>query len=252
MCSDDAATLSDGELYNRVSCDNISRLACDCLLVMTFLIENLKADDRLSSARDARSIARSIRQSVLDFLVDTLEGPLQIVKKERGLVAKSTIERLSRSLKIPRGKSGLQYFLKTDLQTMMSNLSNSFIYESSKSYSTDLQLVETAFSSFANQLELVLEQHLIATTIPETEDTSLIAKLSSTKLDNKQDNISIRTRPASSAIDRTRQHSAQKQPVDTVAAFLSQTARSSVCFQCEQPGHFKDQCPQTRCYRCVY
>ena len=252
MCSDDATILSDGELYNRVSCDNISRLACDCLLVMTFVTENLGADDRLSPAREARSIARSIRQSVHDFLIDTLEGPLQIVKKETGLVAKSATERLSRSLKIPRGKSGLQYFLKTDLQTMMRNLSNSFIYESSKAYSTNLQLVEMAFSSFANQLEHVLEQHLVATNVPDTEDTSFIAKLSSMKLDIKQDNISMQTRPASSAIDRTRQHSPQQQPVDTLGASLSHTAISRLCFQCKQPGHFKDQCPQTRCYRCVY
>ena len=251
MCSNDAAIMSDGDLYNRVNFDNISRLAGDCLLVMTFVVENSKADEDLSYARDARSIARSIRQSVPKFVIDTLEGPLQVVKKEIGLVANSAVERLSRSLKIPRGKFGLQYFLKTNLQTMIQNLNKSFTYES-KSYSTDLHLIQKAFYSFANQLEHALEQHLVATTIPETEDTLFIAKLSSLNLDAKKGNSSTQIRPASSAIDRTRQYSPQKHHVATIAASLSQTGTLRVCFQCKQPGHFKDRCPQTQCYRCVY
>jgi hypothetical protein len=245
MCSDEAATLSDMELYNRVVRDNISQLACDCLLVMAFIVDSSEGDNQ-SAQRDARSLARPIRKLVLKFLIDTVKEPLKTVKKQTGLFESSAIEGLSLSLKIPRAKFGLDYSLKTHLQNMIRELSNSFIYESSKHYSRDLQSVEKAFSSFANELEHALAQHLVATTIPEIEDTSLIDQLSSLEIDTKPDNVSLETRPFST-INGTRQLS---RPVVTVAASLPQNTIPRVCFQCKQPGHFKDKCPQTRCYRC--
>ena len=232
--------------------DNISRLACDCLLVMAIVVKNSGTDNRSSRARDARSVARSIRQLVFNFLIDILEGPLQKTKKVVGLVESSAIERLSRSLRIPTGNFSLQYSLKSNLLTVMKNLSDSFIYESTKVHSTDLQLVEKAFSFFTHQLEHSLEQHLKSTTLPKIEDIPIIAELSSLSLDDKQYMISMQTRPASSAISRTRQLSPQKQPVLTVAPSISRSTVSSVCFQCKQSGHFKAKCPQVRCYRCVY
>ena len=256
MCSNDAATLSDRDLYNRVIGDNISRLACDCLLVMTFVVQSWRADDPLPdarNARNARSVARPIPQSIIDFPESTLEGPLQTIKERTGFVEDSALERLSRLLRIPTRRDGLQYSLKTSLQTLMTNLSKSFIYKGSKYYSTNFQLIKKAFSSFAHQLEHAFEQHMVANSIQENKDISCLAsRLSSVELDTKQDNASVQSRATSSAIDRARQLSPQKQPVVTVAATLTQTAITRGCFQCQQPGHFKDQCPQIRCYRCVY
>ena len=252
MCSANAALLSDRELYNRMTCNNVSRLACDCLLVMKIVVENPKADDHFSHARDVRDVARSIRPLVHNFLLDTVEGPLQTVRKEVGLLDSSSIERLSWSLRFPREKCGLQYNLKTNLQTLLRNLSNSFIYESSKFYSTNLQLVEIVFSSFAAQHEDALEQHLVATTIRESEDASFITKLSSLKIDINRDNVSVQTRSVSSAIYRPRQFSPPQKPVLTAAPSFSQSNMPRLCFQCHQPGHFKDRCPQTQCYQCMY
>jgi hypothetical protein len=73
MCSDEPATLSDVELYNRVVRDNISQLACDCLLIMAFIVDNSEGDNQ-SAQRDARSLARPIRKLVLEFLIDTVKG----------------------------------------------------------------------------------------------------------------------------------------------------------------------------------
>ena len=253
MRSDTGVRLNDEECYSRVTYDNISRLTCDCLLVVTFVADaKSKTDDPLSHARDARSVARSVHNFVFNFIVDILQGPFQRIKKDIGLVANTAMERLSQSLRIPKGKSGLQYLLKKNLCTMMRDLNNSFIYESSDAYSSDLPLMKKAFSTFADGLEHALWQHLVATTEPETDDLSLITALSSMSITNGRDNVSILARPTPSATYRPKQISPQKRPVFPLAAARPPTATLQVCFQCKQPGHFKGQCPQTRCYRCEF
>lgn len=233
MCSEYAASLSDSELYSYVIGDNISRLACDCLLVMTFIVENREAVHRPIDARKARDIARSI-------------------EREKRIFEGFTNETLSQSLKLPRRKFGLQYNLRASLKTLVKDLNDSFIHRGKKTNSPNLQLVEKAFYSFATQLECALEQHLDTTTVPDAEDTSLIAGLSSLKIAITSDKVSVKTRSVSPFIDETKQLSPQKQPVVTIAASSSQGPVLRVCFQCKQPGHFKDKCPQTKCYRCVF
>ena len=244
MCSDDAAT-TDTELYNRVVHDNISRLACDCLLALAFIVESSKWGNE-SAQRDARSLKRTIHKLVSEFLIQIVKGPLKMVKKQTGLVESSAIESLLQSLKIPRAKLGLDYSLKTHVQNMIKELNNAFIYKSSKSPSMNLQSVEKAFSSFANKLEDALAQHLVVTTIAESEDTSEIDQISSLEISHKRDNISLETRPFSN-INKTSQPSP---PAVTASVSLPQSITSRSCFQCGQPGHFRDKCPQTHCYRC--
>jgi hypothetical protein len=245
MCTDDTSTWNDSTLYDRVIHDNISRFACDCLLVMRYVVENLEANDQSYDAGNTQSI----RQLIEDFLIKILGGPMKRAKKEVGLVESSAIAKLSRSLNIPKRKSGLQYSIRTNLELMVTNLNNCGTYGRGI-YSINPQLIEKVFASFASQLEDALEAHLTQRTGPVAEDTSLIDAFSSLSMETERNGSSVQPHLA------TAENVAMQIKLQRPSGFMTEPIQSRStttrgCFHCRNSGHFVNNCPQIKCYRCM-
>jgi hypothetical protein len=216
---------------------------------MRYVVENLEANDRPCDARNARSIHRFIRQPIEEFLIEILGEPMRKAKKEVGLVGSSAIAKLSRSLNIPKRKSGLQYRIRINLELMVTNLNNCGTYERGI-YSINPQLVEKVFSSFASQLEDALEDHLTQRTEPVAEDMSLVAAFSSLRMNTERNGSSAQTLLANTE-NVAMQIKLQKPSVFTTTPIQCRSTTTSGCFACGNPGHFRNNCPQTKCYRCM-